>query len=204
MLRPMESDMTPRFPATRVSATLVSPGVFLGVLLSLAAFPPSAALPANKGDTEKVTWLFSQNSGKSWCAYTDSAEYRRAVGIQQPAETARLVTFAGDVLELEYQITPASGDWVVMDKYSYTDGKLILRRTNLLLLEGLEIMQEATIGGAALRVVSAKTLDGENTTRAPKAYPDVPVRTTWKAFPFLDVARKREAVGTPELCEKVS
>lgn len=171
------------------------------LLLAVTPFADRAA------ETEKVTWLFSQNAGKSWCAYADGEEYRRAVGVQQPAETARVITFMGDVLELEYQITPATGDWVVMDKYAYTDAKLILRRTNLLLTEGLEVVQETTIAGAAaaaLRVVSAKTLDGEKTTRAPRAYPDVPVRATWKAFPFLDIARKMNAAGAPELCEKVN
>ena len=54
------------------------------------------SLSALAADKEKVTWLFSQNAGKSWCAYADSEEYRRAVGVQQPAETARVITFAGD------------------------------------------------------------------------------------------------------------
>lgn len=187
--------MKPRFlPAT----------ILLGALLGV---PALASLAGQAADKEKVTWLFSQNGGKSWCAYADGEEYRRAVGVQQPAETARVITFAGDVLELEYQITPATGDWVVMDKYGYADGKLILRRTNLLLLEGLEVVQETAVSGATVapfRIVSAKTLDGEKTTRAPRAYPDVPVRTGWKAFAFLDVAKKMEAAGAPELCEKVS
>lgn len=179
------------------------------VLPTLAFLGALAAIPLDAGaaETEKVYWLFSQAGGKTWCAYADSEEHRRAVGLQQPAETARVIIFAGDVLELEYQITPATGDWVVMDKYGYTDGKLMLRRTNLLLLEDLEVVQETTITGAAaapFRVISAKTLDGEKTARAPRAYPEVPVRTSWTAFPFLTVAKKMEATGAPELCEKVN
>lgn len=179
------------------------------VLHTLAFLGALASMPLDAGaaETEKVYWLFSQAAGKTWCAYSGSEEYRRAVGVQQPAETARVITFAGDVLELEYQITPVTGDWVVMDKYGYTDGKLMLRRTNLLVLEGLEVVQETTITGAAaapFRTVSAKTLDGEKTARAPSTYPEVPVRTGWTAFPFLAVARKMEAAGARELCEKVN
>ena len=146
-------------------------------------------------------------SGKSWCAYADSEDYRRAVGVRQPAETARAVMFAGDAVELEYQVTPESGDWAVMDKYSYTNGKLGLRRTNVLVQEGLEIVQETTITGAVaapFRVVSATTLDGKDVTRTDVSYPEVPVRTSLKAFAFLDVARKMNSTGAHELCEKVN
>lgn len=180
-----------------------------GVLPALAFLGLFSLTPLDAGaaESEKVYWLFSQAGGKTWCAFADSEEYKRAVGVQQPAETARVVTFAGEVLELEYQVTPPTGDWVVMDRYAYTDGRLTLRRTNLLLLEGLEVVQETAIVGAnaaAFRVVSAKTLDGEETARQPRAYPDVPVRTAWKAFPFLDVARKLESAAVPEVCERVN
>src|SRR4051812_2632872 len=105
--------------------------LLLSVLLALAPLGAAAA------DQEKTYWLLSQNGGKSWCAYADGAEYKRAVAVQQPAETARVITFGGDVVELEYQVASAGGDWIVMDKYGYTDAKLVLRRTNLLLQEGL-------------------------------------------------------------------
>lgn len=171
------------------------------ILLALAPFNAQAA------EKEKVTWLFSQNAGKTWCAYANAEDYKHAVGVQQPPETARVVTFGGDVLELEYQITPATGDWVVMDKYGYTAGKMVLNRTNLLLLEGLEVVQETTITGAKaapLKVVSSTNIDGSKDARTARSYPDVPVRTSWKAFAFLDVARKLEAAGGPELCDKVN
>lgn len=187
----------------------MKPGFFLAVLLALAPLgAPAADKVADKGaDKEKVTWLLSQNGGKSWCAYADGEEFKRAVAVQQPEESARVTTFAGDVLELEYQINPPTGEWVVMDKYAYTGGKLILQRTNLLLLQGLEAVQEATITGsvaAPFRVVSLTTLDGAKTARADVTYPKVPVRTSWKAFAFLDVARKIEAAAVPELCGKVN
>lgn len=177
---------------------------FAGAFAAAFAWMPPAAGAA---ETEKVYWLLSQNSGKTWCAYSNGDDYKRAVAVQQPAETARVAIFAGEVMELEYQITPASGEWVVMDKYIYTGAKPVLQRTSLLLLEGLEVVQETTIGGATaapLRVVSIKTLDGEKATRAPRANPDVPVRATWKDFTFLAVARKLESAAAPEICERVN
>ncbi len=183
----------------------MKPGVLLSIAcLALSAFTPCAAQAA---DAEKATWLFSQNAGKTWCAYANNEDYRRAVGVQQPAETARVITFAGDVLELEYQITPPTGDWVVMDRYGYSGGKLALRRTTLLLLEGLEVVQETTISGAKaapLKTISSTNLDGSKDARQPRSAPDVPVRTTFKAFAFLEVARKLEATGGLELCERVN
>ena len=174
------------------------PIVVLGILIPLAA---------QAADKERPIWLLSQNGGKSWCAYADSEDYKRAVAVQQPAETARVITFAGDVVELEYQISAPTGEWVVMDKYSYTGAKLVLRRTTLLLAEGLEVVQESTITGQTatpLRVVSMTTLDGNKTSRTDVTYPGVPVRTTWKAFPFLDVAKKLDTAAAPELCDKVN
>ena len=185
----MESDMTRHF-------------LPIPVLLAVLLGPPALA-----ADKEKVAWLLSQNGGKSWCAYADSGEYKRAVAVQQPAETARVINFAGDVVELEYQMSAPTGDWVVMDKYSYTGAKLGLRRTNLLLREGLEVVQETTITGksaAPLRVISMTTLDGSKTARTDVVYPEVPVRTTWKAFGFLDVAKKLEVAAAPEVCDKVN
>ena len=57
---------------------------------------------------------------------------------------------------------------------------------------------------APFRVVSATTLDGKDVTRTDVSYPEVPVRTSLKAFAFLDVARKMNSTGAHELCEKVN
>ena len=176
-------------------------GFLLGALLAVA---PVAAPAADK---EKVVWLLSQNQGKSWCAYADGEEFKRAVAVQSPEESARVTTFAGEIMELEYQKSPSSGAWVVMDKYIYTGAKLVLQRTNLLLQQGLEVLQETTISGAAaapFRIVSSTTLDGQKASRPDVAYPDVPVRTSWTAFAFLEVARKLEAAAALELCDKVN
>ena len=165
------------------------------------------AMAVRAADTETVYWLLAQEDGQSWCGFSDPEAFRRAIAIQKRSENAEATYYAGDVVDLTHQVSADNGDWVVIEKYAYAGGKLTLRRTNLLVLQNLEVIQETTIRGSTaepFRIVSAATLDGKKATGENAAYPEVPVRTSLKDFAFLNVSKKMDASSTSVLCEKVN
>jgi hypothetical protein len=165
-----------------------------------------AAMDARAGEQESVYWLLAQEDGHSWCGYSSAESFKRALKTQKRSENAQVTYYANDVVEMTHEVSAENGDWVVVDKYAYADGKMTLRRTNLLVQQNLEVIQETTIRGAAaapLRIASAATLDGQKASTENVTYPDVPVRSNWKDFPFLSVSKKMNASATPVLCEKV-
>ena len=94
----------------------------------------------------------------------------------------------------------------MVDKYAYAGGKLTLRRSNVLLPQNLEVIQETTITGkvaAPFKTVSFASLDGQKIPERAVDYPKVPVATTWDVFPFLAIAKKMLAGSAPMLCEKL-
>lgn len=177
--------------------------IFLMTLLFLAC----AVMDSRADDKESVYWLLAQEDGQSWCGYSSAAAFKSAVAGQKRSENAEVTYFAGDVVDLTHQVSAENGDWVVFEKYTYVGGKLTLRRTNLLVQQNLEVIQETTIRGSKaepFRIVSAATLDGKKASGENVDYPAVPVQTNLKDFPFLKVSKKMDASSTPVLCEKVN
>lgn len=171
--------------------------------LVLAALLPLSAAAA---DRDTTVWLLAQNDGSAWCAFSDIAAFNTAVTHQAPRESAHVTYYGDDILELSHQVNPASGDWVVVDHYAYTNGKLTLRRNTVLLLENLEVVQETAIGGgkaAPFKVVSFATLDGQKAPERAVDYPKVPVATSWEVLPFLAISKKLLGGSVPFLCEKL-
>ncbi len=166
-----------------------------------------AAVDSRASDTETVYWLLAQEDGQSWCGYSNITAFKKAVEGQKRSENAEVTYFSGEVIDLTHQVSADNGDWVVIDKYAYAGGRLTLRRTSLLVLQDLEVIQETTIRGstaAPFRIVSAATLDGKKASGENADYPPVAVQTNLKDFPFLKVSKKMDASSTPVLCEKVN
>jgi hypothetical protein len=63
-------------------------------------------------------WLLLKNDGHTWCGYADSAEFTSDVKNLKPTESARVMFSSDKLIEVTYQLSAESGDWVVVDKYT--------------------------------------------------------------------------------------
>lgn len=151
-------------------------------------------------------WLLLKGDGRTWCGYTDNAEFMSDVKNLGPTETARATYTSGVVSEATYQVEPESGDWVVVDKYTPSSGGLVLRRANLLTQENLQIIEEATIHAGkagSFRTLSTTTLDGKK-PQAPDPsidLPTVPIRTSFADMPYVTVAAEMQKQSVSKLCK---
>jgi hypothetical protein len=147
-----------------------------------------------------------KDDGQTWCAYKNPTEFQAEATNLKPTESARITYSANKLMELTYQVEAESGDWIVIDKYTPTDGGAVLRRANLLAQEGLQVIQEAVIRGDKadpFRVVSVSTLDGKKAELPTIDFPEVSIRTNLSAAPFVRVVTEMRSQSVGKLCKKV-
>ena len=150
-------------------------------------------------------WLMAQDGGHTWCGYANAVEFTTDAERLKPVDSVKVTYSADKLAEFIYQLEPESGDWIVVDTYTPSGDAMILRRTNLLTRESLQIVQETSIrAGKAepFRVVGTQALGG----KASKAFSDgdlpaVKVITTLSDQPFLAVAADMRKQSLPKLCK---
>lgn len=163
-----------------------------------------ALLAMSFGASAQTYWLMQEDSGHTWCGYTSAVDFTTDAEKLRPTDSVKVTYSAGKLAEFIYQLEPASGDWLVVDTYTPSTDALILRRTNLLTREGLQIVQETSIRGGKVepfRVVGAKALSG----KASKDFndsdlPSVKVITDLSGLPFLAVASDMSKLPLPKFC----
>jgi len=150
-------------------------------------------------------WLLLKDDGHTWCGYADMAEFTSEVNQLKPTESARVTYSPEKLTEFTYQVEPESGDWVVVDKYTPSNGELIIMRANLLAQDNLQIIQESSIREGNIepfRIVSTTTLDGKTVTPPGDIdLPSVPVNANISGLPFLAVAAEMRKQSIPKLCK---
>jgi len=166
----------------------------------------TSAAAATAETASQSYWLFLRNDGYTWCGYRDSSAFKSAVADMTPMESGRVVFSSKKLLEVTYQITPESGDWIVIDQYTTSDDTFLLRRTNLLAQANLQIVQEAAIreGKATpFRLVTVTTPDGQKAKAPPTLdFPAVPVLTNLARIPFMAIVDEMRKRSMSELCKK--
>jgi len=152
-------------------------------------------------------WLMRSEDGHTWCGYRDSAEFRSAAGKLAPTDSASVTYASGKLIQLRLQVSPESGDWIVIDKYTRTNKGFILQRTNLLTQAQLKVIQDTTIRGDSagpLRTESVTTLAGKKAEdRADVDIPDVPVATDVRKFAFMAIVDEMRTRSIPKLCKRL-
>jgi len=159
----------------------------------------SAAQPASESFN-----LLLKGDGHTWCAYKDPADFKADAASLKPTDSARITYQAGTLAELTYQVEAESGDWIVIDKYTPSNGDILLRRANLMAQQNLQIIQETTVhdGKAGpFRVVSVTTLDGKKAELSNVDFPGVPVKTDLLSQPFVQVVADMRTRTLTKLCK---
>ena len=151
-------------------------------------------------------WVLLRDDGHTWCGYTNMAEFTSDVGKMRPKpEESAKVTYASDkLIEVTYQVEPQSGDWVVIDRYTPAKDQLILRRTNLLTQDSLQIIEETSIRGSRVEpfhVLSTTTLDGTKANASGIDLPSVPIKTDLSGTPSLIVVAEIRQQSISKLCK---
>lgn len=148
-----------------------------------------------------------KDDGQTWCAYKDPSEFQAESTNLKPTESVRITYSADKVSELTYQVEAESGDWIVIDKYTPTDGVTTLRRASLLAQQNLQVIQEAAIRGDkpdSFHLVSVSTLDGKKAELPPNMdFPEISVRTNLSATPFVQVVDEMRSRSFGKLCKKM-
>ena len=164
------------------------------------------SLSASAQAGSKSYWLLSRDDGHIWCGYSDMTDFKSEADKLKPTKSARVTYASGKLAELTYQVEPESGDWIVIDKYTPSANKVVLRRANLLTQENLQVIQSAVIrGGKAepFRVVSVTTLDGKKTKASNIDFPDVPIRTSLARISFMAVVAEMRSRSISKACKKL-
>ena len=154
----------------------------------------------------KSYWLLLKQDGHTWCGYTDMNEFMSDAEKMRPKpEESAKVTYASDkLIEVLDQVTPQSGDWVVIDKYTPSNDQLILQRANSLAQDNLRIIEETSIRGGRVEpfhVLSTTTLDGKKAEASSNVdLPSVPVITDLSGTPFLAVVAEMRRQSISKFC----
>ena len=150
--------------------------------------------------------LLLKGDGRTWCAYKDPAEFQSQVTALKPTESARITYSSSTLTELTYQIEADSGDWIVIDQYTPSNGEIRLRRANLMAQQNLQIIQETIVHGGKVdpfRVVSVTTLDGKKAELSDVDFPAVPVSTNLLTLPLVQVVAEMRSRSLGQLCKSL-
>jgi hypothetical protein len=181
----------------RFGVTLVR--ALLAAVFALGSVACSAAQPASESFS-----VLLEDDGHTWCAYTNQDEFRADVAALKPTDSVRITYQANALADLTYQIEAESGDWIVIDKYTPSNGDLLVKRANLLAQENLQVTQEATIhdGKAGpFHIVSVTTLDGKKAELSNVDLPAVPVKTDLADQTFVRVVAEMRSRALAKLCK---
>lgn len=148
--------------------------------------------------------MLLQSDGRTWCAYSDNAEFESDATTERPIESARVTYLANKLVEVTHQIEAESGDWIVVDKYTVRKSDIVIRRANLMAQENLQIIEEASIQAKQTKpfqVLNVTTLDGKKAQLPPNIdLPSVPVETSLSTLPFVRVVAEMRSRSTGKLC----
>ena len=171
------------------------------VIAAVAAIG-SVACSAAQVSSESFNVLL-ENDGHTWCAYTNTDEFKVDAAALKPTDSVRITYQANAITELTYQVEAESGDWIVIDKYTPSNGDLLLKRASLMAQENLQIIQESVIHQGkvgAFRTVSVTTLDGRNADMSNVDLPTVPAITDLLGQPFVAVVTDMRSRALAKLC----
>ncbi|MGH8258911.1 MAG: hypothetical protein ACREUG_04400, partial [Steroidobacteraceae bacterium] len=145
--------------------------------------------------------------GHTWCGYSSFAEFAAEARRVKPTESSRVTYSSDDLVKLTYQVAPESGDWVVIDRYTVSNGEVSLRRENLLTQRNLDVIEDTTVQGGKLRpfrVVRVSTLDGRTAEAPPRlALPRVPVVSNPSEMVFMRVVAEMRSRPIASLCKRL-
>lgn len=172
--------------------------MLVAIVVTLGYVACAAAQPA----PESFNALL-RDDGRTWCAYKNQDEFRVDAAALKPTDIVRITYQANAFTELTYQIEAESGDWIVIDKYTPSNGDLLLRRASLMAQESLQIIQESVIHEGkvgAFRTVSVTTLDGKRAELLNVDLPVVPVKTVLLGQPFVQVVADMRSHALRKFC----
>jgi hypothetical protein len=173
------------------------------MLIALIFVAGSVACSAAEPAAESFNVLL-KDDGHTWCAYADPAEFKADATTFKPTNSARITYQANTLTELTYQTQAESGDWIVIDKYTPSNGDLLLRRANLIVQVNLQVIQESVIHEGKVgvfRTVSVTTLDGKKAELSNADLPDVPAKTDLTRQPFVRVVAEMRSRAVAKLCK---
>ena len=171
----------------------------LGVVIALGTVACSAAQPTSESFN-----VLLKDDGHTWCAYKSQDEFKADAAILKPTDSVRITYRANVLAEITYQVEAESGDWIVIDKYTPSNGDVLVRRASLMAQDNLQIIQEATIHGGkagAFHVVNVTTLDGKKAELSNVDFPAVPVKTDLAGQPFVRVVDEMRSRAVAKLCK---
>ena len=173
--------------------------MLFAVAVALGSVACSAAQP-----TPESFNVLLKDDGHTWCAYRNPDEFKVDAAALKPTDSVRMTYQANALTELTYQIEAESGDWIVVDKYTPSNGDLLLKRANLMAQENLQIIQEAVIHEGkvgAFRIVSVTTLDGKKAEMSNVDLPTVPAKTDLLGQPFVQLVTDLRSRAIAKLCK---
>lgn len=173
--------------------------MLIAVVVALGSVACSAAQPTSESFN-----VLLKDDGHTWCAYKYQDQFKADAAALKPTDSVRITYQASSLTELTYQIEAESGDWIVIDKYTSSNGDVFLKRANLLAQENLQVIQVATIHdgkAGALQVVSVTTLDGRKAELSNVDLPAVPVKTALVDQPFVRVVVEMRSQAVAKLCK---
>jgi hypothetical protein len=145
-----------------------------------------------------------KDDGHTWCAYENQDEFKADAAALKPTENVRITYQASAITELTHQVGAESGDWIVIDTYTPSNGDLLLKRANRMVQPNLQITQEAAIHdgkAGAFRVVDVTTLDGKKAELSNVDFPPVPQITDLVVQPFVRVVTEMRTRAVAKLCK---
>ncbi len=147
--------------------------------------------------------LLLREDGHTWCAFINPAEFKSEATKLKPTESVRITYSSNKLIELTYQTEAESGDWIVIDKYTPSNGEILLRRANLMTQGNLQVIQEAVVHGGKVdpfRLVSVTTLDGKKAEPSNVDFPSVQVRSNLRTTPFVKTVAELRSRSMGKLC----
>lgn len=172
---------------------LISVAIVVGFVACSTAQPASESFA-----------VLLRDDGHTWCAYKNLDEFNVEAAALKPTDSVRITYQANALAELTYQIEAESGDWIVIDKYTPSNGDLHLRRAILLAQEDLQIIQESVIHEGkvgAFRTVGVTTLNGKKAKLSNVDLPAVPAKPDLLLQPFVQVVTDMRSRALAKLCK---
>jgi hypothetical protein len=159
---------------------------------------------ASDQSVEISYFLFVKDDGQTWCGYSDKNDFSSAIQDLVPTESARVTYNSMELTEVTYQATPESGDWIITDKYTPDNNKILFKRVTLLSQSRLQVIQESTIDENTIappRTISISMLDGKNVDASNVDLPEMKVMANLSDFSFMKLVKEMRDKSIAKLCE---
>ncbi|HEY4370022.1 MAG TPA: hypothetical protein VGN07_22505 [Steroidobacteraceae bacterium] len=132
-----------------------------------------------------------KDDGRTWCVFKDPIRFKSEAESERPTESVTITYEGATLTEMSYQVSPESGDWIVLDRYSPTKADVRVKRVIILAQANLQIIQEARIRSertGRFHIVSVTTLDGKKAELGAVDLPSVPVKMNLLSLPPVKLA----------------